>query len=321
MEGGDEGTRLVQLIHIFGEVGLMKWMRRGLRAFTACVFLSLAVAANAASSYSNSLTSFSGDSSQAATQAALGAAGLTVFGTGAIEAATFDGTGAHFGAVTPGDSGRNYLRTSVNDFASMPFTAEITFELSTAVNDNGTPNDPTDDFIIGNNQAVFFGIGSGDTALFGTPDWSTLLSSASYWPETGTDKFIQFKTANDSNVFVDTNVPVFAPGTHRFRMTYDPTTTRLVGSIDVNYAGGPFVADATGFPMVLGAALTNSPTGLYGADGWPSEPSRIFFGGDDGAVFRDLTINVVPEPSAAILLLLGMASIAARRLVRCSGSN
>jgi hypothetical protein len=300
----------------------MKWMRRGLAAFIVCFLVSSAVAVEASSSYSNSLTSFSGDSSQGATQAALGAAGLTVFGTGATEAVTFDAGGAHFGAVTAGDGGRNYLRTSINDFASMPFTAEITFELSTAVNDNGTPNDPMDDFVVGNNQAVFFGIGSGDTALFGTPDWSTVFSSASYWPETGTDKFTQFKTANDSNAFVDTNVPGYAPGTHRFRMTYDPVTTRLVGSIDVNYAGGPFVADATGFPMVLGAALLpNAPTGLYGADGWPSEPSRIFFGGDDGAVFRDLTINVVPEPSAVILLLLGMASTATRRLVRCSGSN
>lgn len=276
----------------------MKQTRIGALLVATGMSLCLAATTSGATSYSDSLTGFSGDSSQAGTQTAIGAAGLSVFGTGGPEAVSFDAAGAHFGAITAGDGGRNYMRTNISDFSSVPFTAEITF-------------DAADD------QAVFFGVGSGDTALFGTPDWSTQLSSASYWPETSTDKFTQFKTANDSNSFVDTNVPGFPAGTHRFRMTYNPATTWLVGSIDVNYAGGPFVADVTGFPMVLGAALNpNAPSGLISADGWPSEPSRIFFGGDDGAVFRDLTITVVPEPSTLVLLVSVVALCGRRTAAR-----
>ena len=186
------------------------------------------------------------------------------------------------------------MRTVINDFATVKFTAEITFTA-------------------GDGQAMFFGLGTGDRALFGTPDWSTQLSSASFWPETNTDKFTQFKTNNDSNAFVDTNVPGFPEGTHRFRMTFDPVTGFLVGSIDVNYAGGPFVADVTGFPIATKAALLpNAPTGLFSADGWPTEPSRVFFGGDDGVTFRDLTITVVPEPATWMLAMLGVAAVVGR---------
>jgi hypothetical protein len=243
--------------------------------------LSLLTAANAATSYSNSLTGFTGDSTQASTQAAVGAAGFNFYSTsGPTDNVTFDGSGAHFGSVSPGDGGRNYMRTNVSDYATVSFVAEITFDA-------------------GDGQAVYFGIGAGDRALFGTPDWSTQFASASFWPETSTDKFTQFKTNNDSNSFVDTNVPGFPAGTARFRMTFDPVTGFLVGSIDTNYAGGPFVADVTGFPIATKAPLLpNAPTGLFSADGWPTEPSRIFFGGDDGATFRDLTITVASQPPA-----------------------
>lgn len=292
----------------------MRWTR-ALRIGMACYLgVCIAGAVQAASSLSNSLAGLTGDSTQAGTQAAVGAAGLNFFSTtGEIindngtpgdpgddfvesnHTVVFDGSGAHFGSLTAGDGGRNYMRTNDSDYATVPFTAEITFDA-------------------GDGQAVYFGLGSGDTALFGTPDWSTQLSSASFWPETNNDKITQFKTANDSNSFVDTNVPGFTPGTHRFRMTFDPATTFLVGSIDTNYAGGPFVADVTGFPIVTGAPLLpNAPTGLFSADGWPSEPSRIFFGGDDGAIFRDLSITVIPEPATGILMLLVIAMMAGRR--------
>ena len=203
---------------------------------------------------------------------------------------TFDSSGAHFGSLISGDAGRNYMRTNHDDYAlSLGFVAEITYEVA---NDG---------------QAVFFGLGAGDTALFGTPDWSTQFSSASFWPETGNDKFTRFRTQNDMNTFGDTGVPGYDPGTHRFRMTFDASTNQLRGEIDINYAGGPFVADAmtTNFPIVV--------TSLFAPDGWPTEPSRIFFGGDDGVVFRDLSITIVPEPCTVALMLLGFAAIIGRR--------
>jgi len=277
-----------------------------------CLVLPLATTANAASSYSNSLTGFTGNSTQAGTQAAVSSAGLSFFSTTGFsdngtaadtsddsnDTVTFDASGTHFGAVFAGDGGRNYMRTAISDFANVKFIAEITF---TAID----------------GQAVFFGLGSGDRALFGTPDWSTQLSSASFWPETATDKFTQFKTNNDTNAFVDTNVAGFPEGTSRFRMTFDPATGFLVGSIDTNYAGGPFVADVTGFPIATKAPLLpNAPTGLFSADGWPSEPSRVFFGGDDGVTFRDLTITLVPEPATWMLAMLSALAVGSRRFGR-----
>jgi hypothetical protein len=276
----------------------------------AGILISCALVAEAASPLSNSLTGFTGNSTQAGTQTAIGAAGLNFFSTtGEIigdngtpddpsddmvvsnHTVAFDSAGARFGSLIAGDGGRNYVRTNQSDYATVPFVAEITF----------TAEDP---------QAVFFGLGAGDTALFGTPDWSTQFSSASFWPEINNDKFVQFRTQNDVNAFVDTNVPGLAGGTHRFRMTFDPATRFLVGSIDTNYAGGPFVADVTGFPIVTST--------LFAADGWPTEPSRIFFGGDDGATFRDLMIRVIPEPASWALIALGMAGLVAAGRSRTS---
>ncbi len=289
----------------------MRWTRFDLLFLFGCIVMSWAVVAEAADSYSNSLTGLTGDSTQAGTQAALAAAGLSVFSTtGEIisdngtpgdplddfvesnHTVVFDGGGAHVGSLIAGDGGRNYVRTVQSDFATAKFVAEITFEAST------------------NDQAVFIGLGSGDTALFGTPDWSTQLSSASFWPEVNNAKFVRFRTQNDVNSFADTGVPGLGAGTHRFRMTFNPASSQLLGAIDINYAGGPFVADATttNFPIAASS--------LFAADGWPSEPSRIFFGGDDGATFRDLSITVVPEPASLALFCLGHLIVAAVLRIR-----
>jgi hypothetical protein len=257
--------------------------------------LAMGSAADAASSLANSLTGFAGDSSQPATQAALAAAGLTVSSTDAGPAITFDATGPHFGASTPGDAGRNYVRTSDDDYATVSFVAEITIETTSE------------------DQAVFMGLGAGQTALFGTPDWSTQFSSASFWLDFSNNTFTRFRTANDVNTFADTGITGgLDPGLHRFRMTFDPAANSLLGEIDKNYAGGPFVADAVtnNFPI--------DTTTLFAADGWPSEDSRIFFGGDDGAVFRDLSITVVPEPGTVGLVLIGCVGLAARRWRRAA---
>ena len=267
--------------------------------------LAMFASAHAAAPLSNTLKGFTGDSSQAGTQAALASAGLSVFSTAGFSdngtpadpgddsnpAVSYDAGGAHFGSLIGGDAGRNYMRTIDSDYATVDFVAEITLEITS------------------NDQASFFGLGAGDTALFGTPDWSSQTSSASFWPEPGNDKITVFRTANDVNAFADKPVPGFDPGVHRLRMTFDAMTGFLIGSIDLNYAGGPFAADATTLPIATKAGA--SP--LFAADGWPSEPSRVFFGGDDGVVFHDLAITVVPEPMSAGLLIVGAAALVRRR--------
>jgi hypothetical protein len=302
------------IITVFGELRwqasieedkLMSW--KGTLGLGGTGFLALAMltSTHAATPLNNTLKGFTGDSSQAGTQAALASAGLTVFNTSGLNdngtpadplddfspALSYDAGGAHFGALAGGDNGRNYMRTVDSDYATVDFVAEITFEVTN------------------NDQASFFGLGSGDAALFGTPDWSLQVSSASFWPEPANDKIVAFKTANDVNAFVDKPVPGLDPGVHRLRMSFDATSGFLIGSIDLNYAGGAFAADATTLPIATKAGA--SP--LFAADGWPSEPSRVFFGGDDGVIFHDLAISVVPEPMSAGLLVVGAMALLRRR--------
>jgi hypothetical protein len=210
---------------------------------------------------------------------------------------TFDSSGAHFGAGGDGDPSRAYLRTIADDYAlTQSFVAELTFEVTHE------------------QQDVFIGLGAGDMApcCYGTPDWGTQYSSASFWIEHRNDKFARFRTANDSPSWTgDTGVPGFDLGVHRVRMSYDGSLQQLKAEIDLNYDGVQFVADAmtTNFPL--------SVTPLFAADGWPSEPSRIFFGGDDGVILRDFSLGaVVPEPGSLVSLLVGLGALGLRRTDR-----
>jgi hypothetical protein len=249
-------------------------------AMACCLTIISANEVRSATSISDPLTSFN--------------AGL--YTVSAADPIVYDAGGAHFGTGVAGDGGRSYQRTIDGDYATTSFVAEITFAVTT------------------NDQQIFFGLGTGDTALFGTPDWSTQFSSASFWPELANDKFVRFRTANDVNVFADTTAPGFDVGTHRMRMTFNPTNNQLLGEIDMNYAGGPFVADPVGsnFPIVVSS--------LFAADGWPTEPSRIFFGGDDGATLRDFSVRVIPEPTGAMLAAIALAGLAGRRRARADVS-
>src|SRR5262245_4996295 len=105
------------------EDDLMRWKQFLGVGLASCFVLISVSRADAASSLSDPLTGFTGDSSQAGTQSALATAGFTVFGTGAPEAITYGASGATFGAATAGDGGRNYMRTSVSDYAGVKFVA------------------------------------------------------------------------------------------------------------------------------------------------------------------------------------------------------
>ena len=90
-------------------------------------------------------------------------------------------------------------------------------------------------------------------------------------------------------------------GTHRLRFLFDSAAKTATFSIDLNYAGGPFVADLTAPTVDVGP--------LFAATDWPTDPSHIYFGGDDGIGFRDFVVNIVPEPSTLILLGIGAISL------------
>ena len=196
-------------------------------AFRATLSLAAVLAtgplSHAASSLTNSLKGFTGNSTEVATQTALGAAGFDFFSLEGLSpdfdsdpAVTFDAAGAHFGldfalAGGGGDGGRNYMRTIESDYATVSFVAEITMDLDMGAGANQF-------------QQAFFGMGAGETAYFGVPDWSTQFFSSTFvTPERGLLK--TWSSANDVNVWNDNDpVPTLTGmGTHRLRMTYDGT--------------------------------------------------------------------------------------------------
>jgi hypothetical protein len=240
-----------------------------------------------------------------ATQAAVAAAGFSFFSTEGFDEVNFDsdprvvfdGDGASFGSLYGGDNGRNYMRTIDSDYATVPFVSEITFTVGAA---GGPP---------ASSQQPFFGMGTGDAALFGVPDWSTLVASTFVQPEVNAAGdapfFTTMRTQNDANLWVNQPAPGYGAGTHRIRMTFDPTAKTMLYELDLNYTGGAFAADVT--PPTVDLNHIDCPTGcgfpempisadFFAPDGWPSEPSRIFFGGDDGVTFRDFTVTVSAPP-------------------------
>lgn len=324
---------------------------------TAVAFAAFCSSSPAASSFSTSLTGFSGDSTQAATQSAVGAAGLNFYSLSGLNedftadpTVQFDATGAKFGSLFGGDGGRNYMRTSQADYATVSFAAEVTFT--------------TTDL---DQQDTFFGLGAGDTALFGWPDWSTQFSSVIFTPEINVNPLLTTMfTHNDTPVFANTPAPGLTSGVNRMRMDFDATTKLVTFSVDFGYVGGGFVADATtpavdvstlfAQPVVYDAAdytiwrdTLGSTTDLRAnwdntgasqgvidqadydfwaanynvvkSQGWPGEPSRIYFGGDDGVVFSDFVVTVagggvvsIPEPhTVAMIAAVGVLSAACRR--------
>lgn len=244
-----------------------------------------AASASAATTFSNSLAGFTGDSTLPATQTAVTAAGFSFFSIDGFDGVdqdptvVFDSSGAHFGTLIAGDGGRNYIRTLDEDYATVSFVAEITIvvpELEV--------------------QDSFFGLGTGDKALFGWPDWSTQFSSVILTPEIDNDLnplLTTMYTDNDTPIFANTAVTM-AGGTHRLRLQFETTGTTGTAtfSIDLNYAGGAFTSDF--------AAPALNVSELYdAADGWPLEPSRIFFGADDETIIKDFSVTVEEAGGAA----------------------
>jgi hypothetical protein len=242
------------------------------------VAAATAFSASAASSLSNALIGFTGDSTQPATQTALAAAGFNVANTVDIDpAVVFDSNGANFGTMIPDSGGRNYMRTVESDYADIRFVAEVTLAI------------PTSD--VPPYQSGFLGLGAGDIGFAGWPDWNTPSSSVMVVPElfSGNHFFKTMHTSGGAPTFSeDVEVPGLNNGTHRLRLTYDLFPKSAVFSIDFDYAGGAFVSDFSSPALSL--------IDLFGADGWPVEPARIYFGGDDGTLFKDFQVTVTgPE--------------------------
>lgn len=245
-----------------------------MRQFGIALF-ALAMAgstASAAGSISNSFTGFTGNSTQAATQTALATAGFSFSDTDGTNQIDFSANGAAFGTGLPNNDGRNYIRTTAGDYANYSFVAEITVSL---------PNIEEQD--------VYYGFGSGQANpdFFRIADLGTPAASVMYFGENevATPNLEALRANNGTSISSILNPATgLGNGTQRIRLTYDWFTKSAVYAFDLNYAGGAFAADLT-VPTVN--ALDN-----YSPTGWPAEPARIYFGGDEGATFKDLQVTV-----------------------------
>lgn len=252
-----------------------------LAAFVGLAMIG-ALSASAATNITNSLTGFTGNSFQMTTQDALAGVGLNFTSNlafhedppGSFNDPTiqFDSTGAHFGDILFGDSGRNFIRTAAPDYANHSFVAEVTWSTFNMFS-----------------QAGYFGLGSAEYGNFRIADWGTRFSAVQLFMEVD-PVFPDVSTLINDNGSATFGEAVVATGldtgTNRLRLTYNWFQKTAVFAIDVAYAGGAFTADVT-TPPVSTLNLYN-PLGF----GWPSEPSRVYFGGDDGSTFKDFVVTL-----------------------------
>jgi hypothetical protein len=275
----------------------MIWIHSRIR-FGPALLLALVgtSVASAAVNINNSLTGFTGNSTQPATQSALAAAGLNFFSTVGFndnmtpaeplddtnDTVEFDTGGAHFGNFIASNAGRNYMRTIDTDYANVNFVAQISIV---------TPDIEAQD--------AYFGLGAGNANpdFFLTPDRLTDNNSIMYWGENELDptgdippslEVLRAKNQGSFSIFKGPATGL-GSGTHRVRLSYDRFRKVAEFAFDVNYENGPFMADHT---------LTMDTSTLYGPDGWPTEPARIYFGGDDGTAFKDFRVDVLTTPIA-----------------------
>lgn len=292
-------------------------------AMACCLGANVASTSQAASSFSDPLTGYSGDSSQAGTQGQLAAGGWDTWNANGASVdpnnnpfdprVAYDGTGAHFGTFMAGDGGRNYQRTLATDYFSQNFVAKVTV----VQNPIGL-------------AAAFFGLGAaGDYAAtpheagaWGVPDWFSLRSSTFVTPESGAlTTFANYDLAGVSTTdWYNQNLPPsqgpggIYPGPRKtvLRMFYDAAAQKAYYSADI-YTTTNFLLGHVAAPGVNLAPLFNGSAG-----GWPTGPGRIYFGGDDNATFSDFMVTVgpnIPEPTAGVLMLLGLLGLGSRRFV------
>lgn len=194
---------------------------------------------------------------------------------------TFSAAGAKFGAMTVGNDGRNYIRTTEIDYSSVSFTASVEANLEFGV--------------------LFLGLGGGNVGTYGTPDWDV---TDSIWMElTATNGGTAWPFDNGAPGANTGNILGAAAGAgiHLVSLDYDAMAKTVQYSVDLGNDGS---VDLTSAAFDISSLFTNA------------EPASVYIGGGDfgadGVELKNLTITIVPEPAALLLLSLG-ALFALRR--------
>lgn len=253
-------------------------------ALGACLLSS----ASAATFFTDSLTAASGNFT-------LSTGGTVTYGTGGV---TFSGTG---------DSGRSYLRTADAAYFASAFTATVTYSLPATA---------------AGASVLFFGIGSGDVGTFyAQPDQNLSAVSGAWvgWDprdlsgKSGRIEAVEQVNGTDIN-FLGAGETAFSgtvaygpsSGVNKAVLTWNPATRLLTWTLDmaVNGTGVDETVTRTLDPAVV--ARWNAPS---------SDPSRIFFGSNNGVAVSGFSVvaGAVPEPSSLGLLGLGALALTGRR--------
>jgi hypothetical protein len=186
-----------------------------------------------------------------------------------LPAASLDGTNhisfAAGNAVWNSSENRQYIRTIESDYFLINFRFEATITVS------GGPW-----------GGSFFGMGAGNanTGNFGEPTSPNIMCVV--WPTSFLSGGLD---GRDNSAAVWLANGAAGDGTHRLRMDWNATTKIAAISIDKNYTGGAFVADATGT--------------LNGADnGFNATNSHIVFGGGENMIVDDIAVSSLETESS-----------------------
>ena len=164
---------------------------------------------------------------------------------------------------------RAYLRTTAANYHKMNLTVEATVTVPST----------------GAEGIAFIGLGAGETA--GCWFWCEPAQWPSIYARLTPDYFnpgTQVTTVRgEYDIFEGLRTSGTASGTHRVRMTWNPTTSSFSIAIDTNYVeGSAFVADASVGPVVVPAGMFTENNG------------RVFIGGAAGVTFYNLKIVAKP---------------------------
>ncbi len=234
-------------------------------------------------------------------------AGLTSTYTTAGTTLTLSGTAAFSGG---GQNDRSYVGTVGTDYATSTSDWTATIEVQTAG-------------LFG--AQLFFGLGTGTSPgtgdpVYGTPQGATANQAAAmiymYAPgETRSLSTIRKQSnlgywsgeVNISDATFDTIVGttggVAADAFYRYTMAYDFIAQTLTFDVDQISAFGGTVTSSGGANAAV-MSLTDM--------GYDSTNGKIIFGGNNNT-FDNLNVTVIPEPSAALLGVLGMLCLLRRR--------
>lgn len=165
------------------------------------------------------------------------------------------------------DDDRGYTRT-VSNYDTTGFVAEVTVTVAAGFGGHG----------IG-----FFGFGAGEAnaGFFSEPATSPTIYARIGPNDFG--PFVAITNGDPTNGGAENigSTSDAGDGTHRLRITWNPTTQEFTFAIHQHYTGGPFVPTTTIGPVAV--------TDTFG----PAD-SRIFFGGAGNATFDNLAVLASP---------------------------